>query len=317
MNVLFDYSTIKASKRHDHNNPITAAFHALEIGVANAGHTVVRSVGPRTDVDCVFVFGSITQRKKDTERAKTIQFYRDKKMHIFSLDSAFFSTYIRERYNSSETGMFRIGYGDCVGGATWFNRNSPSDRFEMFKSAYGFEEGTPKADNDAPILFLLQSEKGWQYDNEEPFYLWARKIVEQLREITDREIVLRAHPNLDRNPTEFISKGFENVRIERCSRQRVGLIESVRNSGAVITHSSSGAIEAYVEGVPTFALDRRCVVYDDLDHGIDKINQLNTYNWNRRYQNLCDWSYTSWHIEEMKKPEVVSRYLDKLKDCDK
>lgn len=314
MKILFDYTTIKSSKRHNPSNPITSAFNHLAIGCESLNHEVIRMDSFRNvEADCVFVFGSITQRKKDTERAKSIQHHRDKGTPIFALDSSFFSTYIREKYNISETFMFRIGLGDCVGGSIWLNKNSPPTRYEGFKYQYDFEEGEVKADNGAPILFLLQSEKGWQYDNLEPYYIWARGVVERIREKTDRKIVLRAHPNLDRNPTEYIAKGFDNIEIERCGRDRVGVIRSIRNSGCVVTHSSSAAIEAYVEGVPVFALDNRCVIYDDLDHRLfDKINCLETYNWNNRQQKLYDWAFTSWHVAEMSRPEVVQRYLKHL-----
>lgn len=314
MKILFDYTTIKAGKRHNPSNPITAAFNHLAIGCESLNHEVIRMDSfKNVEADCVFVFGSITQRKKDTERAKSIQFHRDKGTPIFALDSAFFSTYIREKYKVSETHMFRIGLGDCVGGSIWLNKNSSPKRYEGFKEQYGFEEGEVKADNEAPILFLLQSEKGWQYDNLEPYYVWARGVVEKIREKTDRKIVLRAHPNLDRNPTEYIAKGFDNIEIERCGRDRVGVIRSIRNSGCVVTHSSSAAIEAYVEGVPVFALDNRCVISDDLDRDFySKINNLETYNWYNRKQKLYDWAYTSWHIAEMSRPEVIQRYLQHL-----
>ena len=311
MRVIFDYTTIKAGKRHNPSNPITAAFNSLAIGCEAAGHEVIRMDKFREiAADCVFVFGSITKRKLGTERAQSIQYWRWKKIPIFSLDSGFFSTYIREKFKTDQTMMFRIGFGDCVGGAVWFNKNSPPTRYEGFKKLYGFEEKEPKVDNEAPILFLLQSEKGWQYDNLEPYNVWARGVVEKIREKTDRKIILRAHPNLDRNPTESIAKGFDNIVIERCHRDRVGVLSSISSSGCVVTHSSSAVIESFVEGVPCFSLDSRCVIADDLDNGFfDKINSLEDYNWSNRQQKLHNWAYTTWHIEEMRRVELVERYL--------
>lgn len=311
MNILFDYATIKAGKRHLLSNPITDAFNRLSVGAEAAGYNVIRrdTIGDYDNISAVFVFGSITQRKTETERSKAILQHREKGTPIFSLDSAFFSTYIREKFQTSETGMFRIGFNDCTGTGSWFNKSSPADRYENFKQHYGFEEKPTTADNDAPILFLLQSEKGWQYDNTEPYYIWARKTVEQIRERTDRKIILRAHPNLDRNPTEFIAKGFDNIEIERCGRERRGLIDTLQRVGCTVTHSSSAAIESYVEGKPTFTLDPRCVVFDETENSLNKINSLELYNWYEREQNLHNWAYTSWHVTEMMKPEVVNRYL--------
>lgn len=306
MKIQCDFSTIKASKRHLLSNPITAAFHAIQASISEAGHEIVQE-----DPDAVFVFGSITKRKMDTERAISIQQHRDNGTPIFSLDSALFSTYIRNRMDSSETYMFRVGLGDCVGTGNFLNENSDSQRFEWLKEAFQFEEKEPVIDNDKPILFLLQSERGWQYDDNLPFYSYARKIVKQIRDITDKEIILRSHPNLDRNPTAMIAEGFDNISIEHADRARRKVIDSIRQAGAVVTHSSSAACESITEGIPTFALDKRCVVYDACEHDLSLLNSLDKINWDKRLQNLYNWSYTSWTVDEMANPDWLNYYLQK------
>jgi hypothetical protein len=306
MKIQCDFSTIKASKRHLLSNPITAAFHAIQASVSENGYEIVQE-----DPDVVFVFGSITRRKMDTERAISIQQHRDNNTPIFSLDSSLFSTYIRNRMNSPETYMFRVGYGDCVGTGNFLNKNSNSQRYLWMKEAFQFEEKEPVVDNDRPILFLLQSEKGWQYDDHLPFYSWARKVVKQLRDSTDKKIILRSHPNLDRNPTAMIAEGFNNIEIEHADKDRRKVIESIRQAGVVVTHSSSAACESITEGIPTIALDSRCVVYDACMHDLSLLNNLELVNWDKREQNLYNWSYTSWTVDEMAKPEWLNYYLKK------
>ncbi len=310
MKIQCDFSTIKASKRHLLSNPITAAFHAIQAAVYESGHEIVQD-----NPDAVFVFGSITKRKMDTERAISIQQHRDNGTPIFSLDSALFSTYIRNKMDSPETYMFRVGLNDCVGTGNFLNKNSDSQRLEWFKEAFGFEEKEPNTDLDKPILFLLQSERGWQYNDHLPFYSYARKVVKQIREVTDKPIVLRAHPNLDRNPTEMIAEGFKDVTIERADKARRTVIDSIRKSSAVITHSSSAACESIVEGIPTFALDERCVVYDACEHDLNKLNNLDAIDWSKREQNLYNWSYTSWTVDEMANPDWLGYYLERAELC--
>ena len=310
MKIQCDFSTIKANKRHLLSNPITAAFHAIQASASENGYELVQD-----NPDVVFVFGSITKRKMDTERAISIQQHRDNGTPIFSLDSALFSTYIRNRMDSPETYMFRVGYGDCVGTGDFLNANSDSQRFLWMKEAFKFEEKEPVVDNEKPILFLLQSERGWQYDDHLPFYSWARKIVKQLRASTDRKIILRAHPNLDRNPTEMIAEGFDNVVIEHADKARRKVIDSIRQAGVVVTHSSSAACESITEGIPTIALDKRCVVYDACMHDLSLLNNLEQVDWNKREQNLYNWSYTSWTIDEMANPEWLNYYLKKAELC--
>lgn len=311
MKIQCDFSTIKANKRHLLSNPITAAFHAIQASVSEAGHEIVQE-----DPDVVFVFGSITKRKMDTERAISIQQHRDNGTPIFSLDSALFSTYIRNRVDNSETYMFRVGLGDCVGTGNFLNENSDSQRYLWMKEAFQFEEKEPVADNDKPILFLLQSERGWQYDENIPFYSWARKIVKQIRESTGRKIILRSHPNLDRNPTAMIAEGYDNIEIEHADRNRRRVIDSIKQAGLVITHSSSAACESITEGIPTIALDKRCVVYDACMNDLSLINSLELVDWSKREQHLNNWAYTSWTIDEMANPDWLNYYLQRAELID-
>jgi len=312
MKLACDFLTVKSGKRSDRNNPITNAFLHLEQGIKESPYELSKCNGD--DADVVFVFGSITQRKMDTERAKRILKHREEGKIIFSLDSAFYSTYIRNSLKSSETQMFRIGLGDCTGQGNFLNENSDSRRFEWFKKAFNFQEKPFNPDPEAPILFILQSERGWQYDNTEPYFEWAKGVVEQIRWSTDRRIILRAHPNTDRHPTEWIAHGFKNIEITRADRQRRSLFDDLRRSGSVVTHSSSGAIESYVEGIPTFALDPRCVIHKDVEKDLFNLNNPFAITTERREQNFYDWAYTSWMISEMSNPSFIEYYVEKAND---
>ena len=313
MKFWINTATIKARKRNDLRNPITAALHNIAIGLQAGGWNVVSSPVDPGDWDAVFVFGSITRRKLDTERAVSITRCRESGRPIFALDSGLFSTYIRRTTKSSESYFFRVGLGDCVGTGDFLNENSTEERYEWFKKAYSFSEQTPNPNPEGPILFLLQTERGWQYDNLEPYKDWARNTLLRLREHTERPIVLRAHPNHAREPLDYISAGVKSVAYEYGERARQSSIESIRKASAVITHSSSAAIEAYVEGIPTFAMDERCLGYKHFSHDLSKINDLSHYNWNDRYQNLCNWANSTWHIEEFKNPKLMEYYLKKAK----
>lgn len=306
--VYVDFSTIKAGKRYDSSNPITAAFSNISKAlIASKNNELVN----REDADVVFVFGSITNRKLDTERAVTIQKHRAERKTILSLDSALFSTYIRRHLGFSETYMFRIGKDDCTGEGDYLNENSSKERYEHFKSEFNFSEREPQCDNTKPIFFALQSEKGWTYDDEKPFYERAREIIQQLRERTDRTIILKPHPNTDRHPVEWIARGFENIRILGQDRTRRDIIDDLQGVGAFVTHSSSAACESIVEGIPTFALDKRCVVYGSCEHDFSKINNLQAIDWSKREQTLWNWANTSWHIKELENPQLIDYYIEK------
>lgn len=310
MKINCDYRTIKAAKRLDHLNPITAAFNAIRSAIERSKEYEYEETPSKADV--VFVFGSTTLRKPDTERAIAMLEHRENKKHIFSLDSALFSTYIRRRLNSSETHMFRIGYNDCTGEGDFLNEESERHRYEWFKRTFDFRESHPRCDNTAPVLFALQSEKGWTFNEEIPYIEVARGIIQQIREHTDRRIVLKPHPNQNRGDVEWIAAGYSNIEILRQDRTRRDIIDDFSGVGAVVTHSSSVACESYVEGIPTFALDKRCVVYDSCEHDLKNINSLEKIDWSSREQTLWNWAMTSWHVKELENPQLIDYYFGKV-----
>lgn len=312
MKILINTSTIKARKRDDLTNPITAALRNVGHASALLGYDVHYG-DYNMPMDFIWLFGSHTKRKPDTERARSIAKCNNSGTPTFSLDSGLFSTYIRRRTSSSESNFFRVGLGDCVGTGNFLNSNSTPERYEWFKNAYNFTEKDPTTNHDGPILFILQTERGWQYDNLEPYKDWARKTLLSLREHTDRHITLRAHPNHAREPLDYIANGIKNVSHTYGDRSRQSSIDAIREASAVVTHSSSAGIEAYIEGIPVFALDERCLGYQHFSHNLSEINQLSDYNWSNRYQNLCDWAMTTWHVEEFKNPKLIEYYLKKAK----
>ena len=310
MKAYIDSTTIKAAKRSDMSNPITAAFSSIARGITDTrDHFLTPSVEA---ADVIFVFGSITQRKPDTERAMSIAAHRKNGKKILSLDSALFSTYIRRHLNHPETYFFRIGLGDCTGEGNFLNENSTNKRYEWFKKTFNFSEGKPQSDNTKPILFALQSEKGWMYDNKEPYFVWAKNTIAAIRKHTDRTIILKPHPNTDRYPVEWIAAGYSNIEILGQDRTRRDIIDDFKRVGAVVTHSSSAACESYVEGIPTFALDKRCVVYDACEHDLSNINSLEKIDWSSREQTLWNWAMTSWHVKELENPQLIDYYFEKV-----
>ena len=81
-----------------------------------------------------------------------------------------------------------------------------------------------------------------------------------------------------------------------------------------MTHSSSGALEAVLEGIPTFALSPRTfgspLYLTDLK---DIGNAFHTFPWDDRQQWLYNLAYTSWSVEELKTIEVLRYYTNMLK----
>jgi len=313
MKIQIAGCSVKASKR-TLQNPIFFALKMIQKSCEQLNHEVIYNEDQNAqDVDVAFMFGSVTKRKTGTDRALLKKNLLEKNIPTFHIDTGLYSVYIRNNLNVSETGMFRLGLNDCVGTGDFFNKDMDSSRYDTFKKNFNFTEKDPIINRDGSILFLLQSEKGWQYDDTKPYWQYARDTIEHIRKITKRNITIRAHPSPDRRGPEVIKEGFENVNIEYAERARRSVLDSIRRSFAVVTHSSSAAVESIVEGIPTFALDKRCIAYDACENNLELLEDIEKYNWEDRMKNLYGWAYTSWHVNEFENPVTIQYYLEKGK----
>ena len=318
MKIVSYISSIKAGKRYNGGNPITAALESIVSAANNSGgeFTAYKHEGTHTvSADVGFAFGSYTQRKLEVERAVLIRNIEAAKQPVFFLDSAAFSTHIRNALNSSETFMFRLGLNSCTGEGTFWNQELPAERYEAFKKEFKFTEKEPQENKDGHIVFLAQSETGWQFDDLEPYFLFANRTLQQIREHTDRKIIYRTHPKIDpRSPLDKCIDGIDNLRVHNCPASRRTLFESLNGAHSVVTHSSSGALEAVTEGIPTFALSPRTFGSPMYLTDLAKIeNAFKEFKWEDRQQWLYNLAYTSWSVEELKTIEVLRYYTNMLK----
>ena len=296
MNFYMAWDTIKASKRHNPQNPITAAFLSLETGIKSAGHFIT----PYEQADTVIVFGSITRRKQNTDRAIAIKKYRESGKHLLSLDSGLFGTFIRKRINSAESNFWRIGYGDCTGQGDFLFHRMNRDRLTWLENSFDFKVQPENFDNRKPIMFIGQSEKGWQYDELVPYHEWASKEIQKIREHTNRKIIYRVHP------TDVEHKRLANLvpdlEFSYGSRERTSIIEAIQNTGATtaVSHSSSALLEAMVMGLEVIAFSKRCPVYGGCKKSFwdEKF-----YN---RSQKLMDYAHMSYHVSELQNPDLCN-----------
>ena len=313
MKIWVNTGTMGKGKIRDKSNEINIALSNIAEACTALGHEVVH--GQECNMyDCIFLFAS-TSRRKDSQnkRNRIIRDCWESKKPVFHLDTGIFSTYIRRHISSNQSNYFRIGLGDCVGTGDFLNENSNPKRFEMLKKKYNFSENPTKSSNSGHILFLLQNPRGWQYDELEDYNTWARNTLLDIRKYTNREILVRPHPNhQDHSDFVQITKKIPNVSKQKTDKNRQKSADDIKHAAAVVTHSSSAVTEAYVEGVPVFVTSNRCFGYEYYSMDLSKLSDLETYNWNNRYQVLCNWAMSSWHLEEMRDSKIIKRYLDRI-----
>ena len=311
MKIQFAISTIKHSKRNS-SSEAYLAMEALALSAKALGHEVIFDANMKPRGDVAFFFGSTTNRKLLTERFIQKEQLIEAKIPTFHIDTGFFASYVRDAVGSLSAQIFRIGLNDCVGTGDFLNSNSDKSRFELLKKAFHFKESEPRISETGPILFLTQNEKGWQYDEPESFTNYSRSVISKIRSYTDRDIVLRIHPISDKNKPENMIAGFKNIKLEFVCNQRLGILDSIRNAYAVVTHSSSAAVESIVEGIPTFVLSNRGIAYNAAENDLSKIIAVDQIDWSHRNQHLYDWANATWHLRDLYHPPLLQTFLQKV-----
>jgi len=111
--------------------------------------------------------------------------------------------------------------------------------------------------NGNHILLCLQRNGGWSMGSFDVID-WTVNTIKTLRQYTDREILIRAHPG-DKGSKHYLSANNLNQKIGNVKNirvsQSVSLLSDLKNCWAVVNHNSSPAVGAAIEGYPIFITD--------------------------------------------------------------
>jgi hypothetical protein len=100
------------------------------------------------------------------------------------------------------------------------------------------------------ILLCLQRNGGWSMGK---FNVvdWANQTIAQIRQHSDRSIVIRAHPG-DKSAANYVASiAGKNITVS----QNPSLVADLQNCWAAVNHNSSPVVGAAIEGVPIFVTD--------------------------------------------------------------
>jgi hypothetical protein len=218
-----------------------------------------------------------------------------------------------DRHRPLKKRYFSIGVDGVKGGAEFYNKNSPSDRFR--KRNIKIKEWRTSGDH---ILIIGQTHYGSGLahvgtENDSTAGLWSdptdyyQCLVKRIREQTDRPIIFRTHPIGDKGIQNQIKppKGIKNLTI--ADARQTNVHENLKNAWCAVTRTSNGAVDAVFNGIPTITEDPICLAYDVCEHDINNIeNPVKP----ERNQWLYDMSYAEWSLKEMARG-VVWQYLKK------
>jgi len=226
-------------------------------------------------------------------------------------------------FDKPETYYYKVGLNHFTyDEGIFYNKNSPSDRWEKIKKDLDIEI-KPWKNNDYDdsqyILFLLQNPidtslnpliaSGIRYDD------WIIEVIETIKSITNKKIKVRLHPRFQGrfSTTRMIQQGVEiSQNYDGWNKTNGGqsLYEDLKNAWCCVTYSSNAATEAICEGIPVINLHKSSFSWPVSYHNLEVLNNINLNCDIDRTQWLYDCSYTQWTLEEINSGLVHKRLLN-------
>lgn len=180
---------------------------------------------------------------------------------------------------------FAVGFDGTKGYGSYYNEASPPDRWQQLGISL-----KPWRTCGEHVLILGQmrfSASTYHLD----ILNWYGIVARQIREICDRPIVLRAHPN------QTLLPSIEVADFQIRTNQELGDITAdLDNAWCVVTRTSNGAVDAVVHGIPVITEDPFCMAHAVAEHNIQNLTNPRLPARESWLQNLA---YAQWNVDEM------------------
>lgn len=212
-------------------------------------------------------------------RSDVIQWHRDHGGHVMAIDSSCFKFADPDsqwlRYSLDGVNYRQAFYG---------NRGSDGRHWDAIRRSLGIDL-RPWRSSGGHVLVCLQRDGGWSMKGVN-LDDWARSRVRELRQHTDRPIVVRAHPKFP-----VPASWFQNVPNVRMS-QEPRLEQDIHDAWAAVFFNSSSCVASVLGGVPVFVDDDDCVAWDVAN---TRIQDIETPRMPPREQWLWDLCQAHWN----------------------
>ncbi len=177
------------------------------------------------------------------------------------------------------------------------NKNSNNAKWNQIKAHLNLEL-LPWRHNGQHILVCGQRDGGWAMKGVD-MQAWALDTVKQIRQHTDRPIVVRPHPKNPINTDLF--RNFSNVRLSSNSL----LQQDLAAAWASVFFNSSSCVASVLAGVPVFASDPDCVAWQVANTNLEKIEKPLMPE---REQWLWDLSAAHWSDDESRSGIIYNKF---------
>lgn len=148
------------------------------------------------------------------------------------------------------------------------------------------------------ILLCLQRNGGWSMQGLSSIE-WMNKTIANIRQFSDRPIIVRAHPG-DKKIKSVLSVKHKNVMISN----NENLITDLKNAWATVVFNSSPSVASVIEGVPTFVTDTRPEQSQSFEVANIDISKIENPILKDRQQWIEKISMSHWNFDELRSGEA-------------
>ena len=273
-------------------------LHSFAMGcggdITNSGNT--------NGYDCAVIFGSYKKnrgRSAHQGKGKIIE----SGMPYIQLETQLIGRPIDTAFHTE----FRVG----VNGFLWDDANWGFDHIAQDRSTKVFERNGYDRDinwkQDGDYILLCMQKVGDASLRGADVFAWTEQSVNQIRQYTDKKIIIRPHP-LYRKSSQHNTLKEKVLRVADVHWQESDvtkpdfrpIAEQLKNAWCTVTYSSGTGIDAVINGVPNVACDTGSMAYDVSSKEIAEIE--NPYRGDK-----TEWcnriAHCQWSIDEFKSGE--------------
>ena len=146
------------------------------------------------------------------------------------------------------------------------------------------------------ILICCQRDGGWSMDSQ-ALIPWLIRTIKQIRNHTDRRIIIRFHPGDKHNLKHrrmLARYRLPNVIVSHSEH----IQQDFKQTYALVNYNSSPAVAAAIEGIPSFVLDpTRSQAADVSHHDLSQLENIKEFD---REQWIRKMAQMHWTLDELK-----------------
>jgi hypothetical protein len=297
------YAGIPAKNTNPEKEDVLRFFHA---GVGEGGHSQEIREMHYSACDLAVIQGWVHPGSESVPhlnfRRKVIEGQKKRNKKVLAIDSNLFL--YKDPGNTMKYLRFSLNDVFPTTGEYFWDNPDPK-RWEKIRRDLGItlKDYTNRGSH---ILICLQRNKGWSMGGIDVMQ-WCRQTIETIQSVSDRPIIVRAHPG-DKRAKQYLRLNYPKVRISN----RKDIMDDFRDAWAVVTYNSSPGVAAAIEGIPVFVTDPNPLKSQAYDIANLNLAQLEKPNRPDRQQWIEKISMSHYNFVDLRNGaawEVIRNYI--------